>query len=349
MQLSALDQSPIFDGDSPADALAATLECAAACDRFGLTRYWVAEHHGSRSFAGCAPEILMPTLMERTQRIRIGSGGIMLNHYSPYKVAECFRTLDTLFPGRVDLGVGRAPGSDPVQAGALAYGSRTTGADFYPTKLSDLLAWMRDEKPTTEAFRRVAVTPGSGAEVPVWQLASSTSGAMFAAHFGLPLALAHFIEPDCLRVGPEYRDAWAQRLAKEGAGSAEGVEAAADSPPGAAVAAEGRVILAIFAICADSEAEARHLAAPAALWRQRIGSGRFGRFARTEKAQEALGESANAVAQRGLIGTAEQIVEQLQPLLAASTADELMVVTICEPLSARIRSYELLLPAIAAL
>lgn len=332
MQLSALDQSPVFADETPSEALQNTLRCAEACDRLGLHRYWVAEHHGSRSFAGCSPEVLLPLLLERTAKIRIGSGGIMLNHYSPYKVAECFRLMESLFPGRVDLGIGRAPGSDPMQAGALAYGSKTTTAELYPTKVSDLIAWVRNKKPGAEAFRRVGITQNDSSFPAIWQLASSLDGAMYAAHFDLPLALAHFITPDCLKLGKQYRQALTQKRAKE-----------------------GKVMLAIFAICADSEEEAMRLAAPAALWRKRVGSGRFGRFAHNSEAQALLakGEAAagqnSAMTRQGLAGTPAQLQLRLRQIVGDGGVDELMVVTICEPVQARIRSYELLREVVAGL
>ena len=114
-----------------------------------MHRFWVAEHHGSDSFAGCSPEIFIPSLASETISIRIGSGGVMLMHYSPYKVAENFRLLESLYPGRIDLGLGRAPGSNPVQAGALAYGSKTTGPEFFTTKMNDLKSFLIGEKAET--------------------------------------------------------------------------------------------------------------------------------------------------------------------------------------------------------
>ena len=137
MKISVVDQSPIFSNSSADQAIKDTRELAKYCDSLGLNRFWLAEHHGSSSFAGCSPEILIPSLASETESIRIGSGGVMLMHYSPYKVAENFRLLESLFPNRIDLGLGRAPGSDAYQAGALAYGSKTTGPEFFPTNMND--------------------------------------------------------------------------------------------------------------------------------------------------------------------------------------------------------------------
>ena len=133
MLLSVLDQSPIRSGGTAADALRETIELAQITERLGYHRYWVAEHHGSASFAGSSPEVLISTIAARTSHIRVGSGGVMLMHYSPLKVAENFRVLETLYPGRIDLGLGRAPGSDGITAAALSYGSKI-GIEYFPAK-----------------------------------------------------------------------------------------------------------------------------------------------------------------------------------------------------------------------
>ena len=205
MKISAVDQSPIFSNTDANLAIRETIELAKFCDSIGMHRFWVAEHHGSDSFAGCSPEIFIPSLANETSSIRIGSGGVMLMHYSPYKVAENFRLLESLYPGRIDLGLGRAPGSNPFQAGALAYGSKTTGPEFFTTKMNDLRSFLIGEKPETEAFESVDVTPGLGNLPETWLLVSSENGADLAAFFGLPMSLAHFIEQDCLHLADRYR------------------------------------------------------------------------------------------------------------------------------------------------
>ena len=177
MKISAVDQSPIFSNSNANSALQQSVELAKECDLIGLTRFWVAEHHGSNSFAGCSPEVLIPKIAAETESLRIGSGGVMLMHYSPYKVAENFRLLESLFPGRIDLGLGRAPGSDPHQAGALAYGSKTTGPEFFPTKMKDLTSFLVGDQPTSLAFENVSVTPGLGNIPEIWLLVSSQQGA----------------------------------------------------------------------------------------------------------------------------------------------------------------------------
>ena len=142
-RLAVLDQSPIPEGSTPEQALASTVELARVTESLGYHRYWVAEHHGSQSFAGSAPEILIGQIAASTRRIRVGSAGVMLMHYSPLKVAEWFKVLSAFHPGRIDLGIGRAPGSDGITAAALAYGSPLS-VEYFPTKMSDLKAWLAD-------------------------------------------------------------------------------------------------------------------------------------------------------------------------------------------------------------
>ncbi|MFV1991071.1 MAG: MsnO8 family LLM class oxidoreductase, partial [Acidimicrobiales bacterium] len=147
LRLSVLDQSPISAGSDASDALQNSIDLATHVDALGFHRYWVAEHHNSRGLAGAAPEIMIGQIANVTSQIRVGSGGVMLSHYAPFKVAETFRTLATLYPGRIDLGVGRAPGSDPITAYALAAGNRPRSIDLYPTDLRDLNDWLRGETP----------------------------------------------------------------------------------------------------------------------------------------------------------------------------------------------------------
>ena len=158
MKLTVLDQSPIASGGTPQQALAQSVQLAQAAEAAGYDRYWVAEHHGSASFAGCAPEILIAQIAAHTQTIRVGSGGVMLMHYSPLKVAEQFKVLASLHPERIDLGVGRAPGSDAITAAALAYGSKI-GPEYFPARFADLLAFLRGEAPYSDGLADVNPAP----------------------------------------------------------------------------------------------------------------------------------------------------------------------------------------------
>src|SRR5579884_2491055 len=171
--LSVLDQSPIRQGGTAQQAIEETLELAQVCDRLGYTRYWLAEHHNAGSLAGASPEILIGAVAARTRNLRVGSGGVMLSHYSPLKVAEQFRMLETLYPGRIDLGIGRAPGSDYVTARALAHGPGALGIEEFPRQIQDVLAYLRDEIPDGHAFAGVSAQPRGTTMPEPWLLGSS--------------------------------------------------------------------------------------------------------------------------------------------------------------------------------
>ena len=321
MKISVVDQSPIFSNSSADQAIKDTRELAKYCDSLGLNRFWLAEHHGSSSFAGCSPEILIPSLATETESIRIGSGGVMLMHYSPYKVAENFRLLESLFPNRIDLGLGRAPGSDAYQAGALAYGSKTTGPEFFPTKMNDLKSFLEGSVSSTESFESVNVTPGLGELPEVWLLVSSRQGAEYAAHFGLPMALAYFIDPSCIELADVYRDNFQPSIF-------------ADKP---------KISVGVFSICADTDKEAEELSLSAAAWRLNSQKGIFGTFPTLEEAKDSInGDLVRTNDNRTFVGTAQTIREKLQPILNKVEPEELKIITICEPFSARVRSYDLI-------
>ena len=321
MKISVVDQSPIFSNSSADQAIKDTRELAKYCDSLGLNRFWIAEHHGSSSFAGCSPEILIPSLASETKSIRIGSGGVMLMHYSPYKVAENFRLLESLFPNRIDLGLGRAPGSDAYQAGALAYGSKTTGPEFFPTKMNDLKSFLEGSVSSTESFESVNVTPGLGELPEVWLLVSSRQGAEYAAHFGLPMALAYFIDPSCIDLADVYRDNFQPSIF-------------ADKP---------KISVGVFSICADTDKEAEELSLSAAAWRLNSQKGIFGTFPTLEEAKDSInGDLVRTNDNRTFVGTAQTIREKLQPILNKVEPEELKIITICEPFSARVRSYDLI-------
>ena len=321
MKISVVDQSPIFTNTNANQAIEETVRLAEFSDSIGLNRFWVAEHHGSTSFAGCSPEILMPRLAAATKKIRIGSGGVMLMHYSPYKVAENFRLLESLFPKRIDLGLGRAPGSDPYQAGALAYGSKTTGPEFFPTKMNDLRSFLSGEISSTESFESVSVTPGLGNLPEVWLLVSSQQGAEYAAQFGLPMSLAYFINQDCLHLAEIYRKNF--------------VPSAFSEFP--------RISLGVFSICAETDKRAEELASSAALWRKNSQVGRFSAFPTMEESRSQINiESVTETDNRTFVGSPTLVKDKLKPLLDKVVPEELKIITICEPFSARKESYQLI-------
>src|ERR671914_2874034 len=238
MRLSVLDQSPIPEGSTGAQALRNTLDLARAADRLGYHRYWVAEHHGGGMLAGPAPEVLIGPIASVTERIRVGSGGVMLPHYSPLKVAESFSLLSGLFPGRIDLGIGRASGTDPMTAFALQRDRRTASPDDFPQQLAELLAHYDGGFPADHPFARLGASLPGGDERPeVWLLGSSAQSAVWAAQLGLPYAFADFINPRGAEIVASYRER----------------------------AAEPRTAIGVWAICADTDAEAERLATSIAM------------------------------------------------------------------------------------
>ena len=321
MKISAVDQSPIFSNTNADQAIRETKDLAKYCDSLGLNRFWLAEHHGSNSFAGCSPEILIPSLAAQTESIRVGSGGVMLMHYSPYKVAENFRLLESLFPNRIDLGLGRAPGSDAYQAGALAYGSKTTGPEFFATKMNDLKSFLEGSPSSTKSFESVNVTPGLGEIPEVWLLVSSRQGAEYAAHFGLPMSLAYFIDPSCADLADLYRDNFQPSVF-------------ADRP---------KVSIGVFSVCADTDKEAEELSMSAAVWRHNSQKGNFGPFPTFEEAKDSIsGDLVKTNDNKTFVGSPQTVRQKLQPILDKVNPEELKIITICEPFSSRVRSYDLI-------
>src|SRR5579875_2376985 len=186
MRFSVLDQSPIPEGLTGVDALRNTIDLAQLADRLGYHRYWVAEHHGGPMLAGAAPEVLIGPIASATSAIRVGSGGVMLPHYSPFKVAEVFSILAGLYPGRIDLALGRAPGSDPLTTFALQRDRRQASPDDFPQQLAELLAYFADTLPDDHPFRRLAgYLPGRPERPERWLLGSSQQSAIWAAELGI--------------------------------------------------------------------------------------------------------------------------------------------------------------------
>src|SRR5450755_187361 len=210
MLLSVLDQSPIAQGSTGAEALRNTIDLARLADELGYHRYWVAEHHGGPMLAGPSPEVLIGPLAAATEGIRVGSGGVMLPHYSPLKVAESFTILAALFPGRIDLGLGRASGTDPMTTYALQRDRRQASPDDFPQQLAELLAYFEDDLPADHPFRRLAKTLPGLPQLPVpWLLGSSEQSAIWAGELGLRYAFADFINPQGSTIAQLYRERFA--------------------------------------------------------------------------------------------------------------------------------------------
>ena len=324
MQLSVLDQSPIGADEDAATAVEHTIALARRCDALGYHRYWLAEHHASKTLACASPEILITRVANETSHIRVGSGGVMLSHYSPFKVAENFRMLEVMYPGRIDLGVGRAPGSDGITAAALAYGNRL-GIEYYPTKIRDMLAWVSNEKPYSEAFGELAVSPKSETVPEVWVLASSPDSARYAAYFGLPLSYAHFIVPEqASQVMQMYRAEFNGESGRK-----------------------PRVSLGVFAIAHDDPERVELLRRAHELARIRRDKGQQGPAPTLEEAAahqftDAELERMRTKRSRQIVGTPQAVRAEIEELVAATGADEVVVLTITPSFEDRMKSYELL-------
>jgi luciferase family oxidoreductase group 1 len=328
LKLSVLDQSPIPSGGTPADAIRHTIDLAQATEKLGYTRYWVAEHHGSSAFVGCAPEIMLTRIAEATSTIRVGSGGVMLSHYSPYKVAEMFRLLEVMYPGRIDLGIGRAPGSDGITAQALGYGS-PVGIEYYPARVADLSAFMAGASPPTEAFADVKALPETKKIPEIWVLGSSDQSAGCAAHFGLPFSFAHFITPR---------------------GGVNVVKAYKDTFKPSELFNTPRDSVAVFVLCAETEEEASRLEASRDLFRLRASQGDFIPYPTTEEAlayEYSAGEieQVKANRERNIVGTPRQVKMKIEELADQYNTEEIVVLSICHNHNDRVRSYELLAKA----
>src|SRR4051794_30812902 len=242
--LSVLDQSPISEGMSGADALRNTLDLAQLADDLGYVRYWVAEHHGTPMLASASPEALIGPIASATRNIRVGSGGVMLPHYSPLKVAETFSVLSGLYPGRIDLGLGRAPGTDQITTFALQRDRSRAMPDDFPDQLAELLAYLEDDLPAEHPFARLAKQlPGRPHAPELWLLGSSPQSAIWAAQLGLPYSFADFINPGGAEIAQVYRDRFTrgERL---------------DEP---------RLSAAVWAIAAETTEEAQRLASSSRL------------------------------------------------------------------------------------
>jgi luciferase family oxidoreductase group 1 len=333
VKLSVIDQSPVPAGFTPADALRNTIELARLADRLGYTRYWIAEHHAIPALASPAPEILMARVAAETTAIRVGSGGVMLPHYSPLKVVENFRVLHALYPDRIDLGLGRAPGGTPLDSFAL-WRDRThyPPPDDFGNQLVELMAFLNHDFPANHPFSQIKVSPETPGAPEVWLLGSSMWSASAAAQLGLPYAFAHFIEPGPVTAALEH-----YRSNFNAAKSNLRVPHA---------------MLALGVVCADTQDEAERLILSARLFRRRIRSGDVRPIPTVEDAVRELGPNPVPAAHettgeypRYVVGTPDRVRDQLTLMADELRVQELMVVTIVHDHRARLHSYELLAEA----
>ncbi len=327
MRLSVLDQSTVVTGRSPASSIQESLALACICDAAGYHRYWVAEHHNSASQAGTAPEILMAAIASTTQRIRIGSAGVMLPHYSALKVAEVFRVLEAIAPGRIDMGVGRAPGSDGLTAHALNPNANQA-ADLFPAQLRDLLAWVSGDKLVERhPFRDVIAQPAGPTAPEPWVLGSSDYGAQVAAHFGVPYAFAHFIT--------------------DGQGAAEAIGSYRASYRPNPRFPEPMPLVTVWAMAAETEAEAERQFMSRAVWRLGRDRGVYAPLPSPEEATAITLSDADRIRidrlrGRAIYGTPDRVAARLRALGAELGVDEIAILTTVHEPAARARSYELI-------
>jgi len=319
-QLSVLDLSPIVEGSDAAQALRHTLDLARHAERWGYQRYWLAEHHNMDGLACSATAVLVGHVAGGTERIRVGSGGIMLPNHAPLVVAEQFGTLGTLYPGRIDLGLGRAPGTDPLTMRALRRHLRQE-EDAFVDDVVELQRYFA--APEGQAVRAI---PGAGVDVPIWILGSSLYGAQVAAMLGLPYAFAsHFAPAMLLQALQVYRQHFRP----------------------SAQLSKPYVMVGVNVVLADSDEQARHLLTSLQLRFHGIRTGARGPLPRpVVRIEDVL--SPQAIAGVGemlsvaLVGSPTTAREQLAHLMAATQADELMATAHIHDHGARLRSYELL-------
>ena len=328
LRLNVLDQSPIRPGATARQAVLETVALARLADRLGYGRFWVSEHHNTNTLAGSTPEVLLAHLGSQTQRIRLGSGGVMLPHYSALKVAENFRMLETLFPGRIDLGMGRAPGGDRLTAHALNPSNTFSEQDFVE-QLLDLQAYLRDDRVPETIHERVVAVPQAPGVPELWLLSSSGQSGLFAAHLGMAFSFAQFIN---------------------GHGGAQAVRTYRERFRPSAELAQPLANVAVFVLCADTEAKAQDLRAAMDLMLLRFGKGERGPFPTSEEARNyrfSPPDQLHLAQNRGRVvsGTAGQVREQLTQLAAEFAVDEVTAVTITADFQDRLRSYELLAEA----
>jgi luciferase family oxidoreductase group 1 len=327
VKLSVLDQSPIPAGGTSADAVRNTIDLARAAERFGYHRHWLAEHHASPALAGVAPEALIGPVALATNRIRVGSGGIMLPHYSPFKVAETFRLLGTMAPGRIDLGLGRAPGSDQRTAYALQRdrSQRMMVSDF-PEQVTELLGYLEGRLADDHLFKPLEATmpEGAGGSPDVWMLGSSTDSAVWAGQMGLPYCIADFINSDAVPLANLYRQHFTP----------------------SARCPEPYVMVAVWAIAAADRAEAERLAMPSRMMFAHLIRGSLIPVPSVAEAEAWLASNPLPPARRrSLLGSGAEVADEVKAVAQLYGAQEMMLVNILPEHAPRVRSYELVAKA----
>jgi len=326
-KLSVVDQSPVRTGGTATDALRETIELAVVAEALGYQRYWVAEHHNLPNFASTSPEVLIGQIAARTSAMRVGSGGVMLSHYSALKVAENFRLLESLYPGRIDLGIGRAPGSDQLTAGALAYPGIPRDVQHFPQQVIDLLGYLADNLNPDHLFAGVRAGPGNATMPEVWLLGSRFESAHLAARLGLPFSYAHFFGTG-VQDGPAIVASYRQNFR-----------------PSAYLSAP-KVNVAVHVLCAETEEQALRLGSSRNLAKLKSALGIHQGIPTVEEAllypyrQNELAYIEQF--RRSYIdGNPKQVGQKLQAITGVYQTSDISIVTICHGFAERVRSYEL--------
>ena len=324
--LSVLDLAPVGEGSSPAHALRSSGELVRRAELLGYRRYWVAEHHNMPGIASSSPGVLLAHLASLTSTIRVGSGGVMLPNHAPLVVAEQFGMLEALHPGRVDLGIGRAPGTDRVTMRALGTSVPGPAGDDFPQQLLELLGFFTGSFPEDHPYRQITAVPALGYQPAIWLLGSSDYSAQLAGLLGLPFSFAHhFASGNTPAAVAAYRSSFR---------------------PSAGLP-EPYLMLGVAVICAETEQRAKWLAGPSRLAFLRLRSGRPGRYPTPEEAAEYTftpreREVIRSWTSSHVVGDPDTVRGQLADLVARTGADELIVTTMTHDPADRIRSYELL-------
>jgi luciferase family oxidoreductase group 1 len=323
--LSVLDLSPVGEGSSPREALRASIELAQHAERLGYRRYWVAEHHNMPGIASSSPAVLLAHAASATSAIRVGSGGVMLPNHAPLVVAEQFGMLEALHPGRIDLGLGRAPGTDQVTALALRRSRERLHGDDFTSELAELFGYFSGTLPDDHPFSRIIATPALGYQPAIWILGSSDFGAQVAGMLGLPFSFAHhFAGGNTDHAIAVYRDAFRP----------------------SEVLDEPYLMLGVAVICAETDARAQWLAGPGRLAMVRLRTGRPGRYPTPEEAAEYTftpmeREVAKGLGRSAVVGSVATVRAGLRALLEQTDADELMITTMVHGAADRLESYRL--------
>ena len=330
LKLSVLDQSPVHDAGPESSGLFTTIELAKQCDQSGYHRYWVAEHHDTPGYASPCPEMMVSNVAHATQRIRVGSGGVMLPHYSPFKVAETFKMLEAFHPGRIDLGGGRAPGGNPISSEAISAPRQTIPAQYYPQQTRDLIGFLNNNLPPEHPYHNATVVPRDVSAPGVWMLGSSDGSAEVAGELGTAFVLALFIGTHDRP--PEIIARYKNTFQSNGS---------FDTP---------QAMIAVATICADTTEEARWLASSHTYWkvqafRHGLRDPLFPPDTVMDKIKQ-LSPSDRAYYEETMntmiLGTPAQCQEQLEDVAKIYSVAEVMIVNVTHSFKPRLNSYQAL-------